>query len=220
MTAIALSRNEVLALCTKAARGAGFGWGLAEEAGAAAAWLWAAGIDGPGVLAAHLATARDWASHAPARAPQDWRAPHGLPACPVALGAALADHADLPGGPLPGSRLALGPVAAPLLLLPFVHAVAVGRGRMCTLVGDEATYVHDLRDRWAAAATAGLGGPVQTLVLTVTDGTMPTTAPAGPPRRTTPAATVQALEALALNTTVPASAASRAGAGPATHDSD
>ena len=34
-----LSRNEVASLCMKAARGAGMSWGLAEEAGFAAAWL-------------------------------------------------------------------------------------------------------------------------------------------------------------------------------------
>ena len=42
-----LSRNEVASLCMKAARGAGMSWGLAEEAGFAAAWLVQHGINGP-----------------------------------------------------------------------------------------------------------------------------------------------------------------------------
>ena len=34
-----LSCNEAASLCMKAARGAGMSWGMAEEAGFAAAWL-------------------------------------------------------------------------------------------------------------------------------------------------------------------------------------
>lgn len=34
-----LSRNETESLCMKAARGAGFSWGMAEEAGFATGWL-------------------------------------------------------------------------------------------------------------------------------------------------------------------------------------
>ena len=45
------SLNEIESLCKKAARGAGLSWGLAEEAGKAARWLSAHGLDGPGVLA-------------------------------------------------------------------------------------------------------------------------------------------------------------------------
>ena len=40
-----LSCNEAASLCMKAARGAGMSWGMAEEAGFAAAWLVSHGID-------------------------------------------------------------------------------------------------------------------------------------------------------------------------------
>ena len=52
--AVLLSRNEVEALCTKAARGAGMGWGHADEAGGAVGWLQARGIDGAAALLAAL----------------------------------------------------------------------------------------------------------------------------------------------------------------------
>ena len=44
------SLNEIDSLCQKAARGAGLDWGLAEEAGFAAAWLAARGADGAAAL--------------------------------------------------------------------------------------------------------------------------------------------------------------------------
>jgi hypothetical protein len=53
-----MSQNEVSALCLKAARGAGMSWGLAEEAGFAASWLTARGIDGPRHLLTHLTAAQ------------------------------------------------------------------------------------------------------------------------------------------------------------------
>ena len=53
-----LSRNEIESLCTKAARGAGMAWGLAEEAGYAAGWLTSRGLDGAGLLAGQLRSAQ------------------------------------------------------------------------------------------------------------------------------------------------------------------
>lgn len=43
-------------VCLTAARGAGLPWGLAEEAGYAAGWLTARGMDGGAALLAHLGT--------------------------------------------------------------------------------------------------------------------------------------------------------------------
>ena len=45
------SLNELDAMARKAARGAGYSWGLAEEAGRATRWLAAAGLPGPMCLA-------------------------------------------------------------------------------------------------------------------------------------------------------------------------
>lgn len=59
MTARTLS--EIRATCTKAARGAGCPWGLAEEAGVAAARLQAQGLPGAETLAALFETPRNCA---------------------------------------------------------------------------------------------------------------------------------------------------------------
>ncbi|MEC3861100.1 DUF3726 domain-containing protein [Mesobacterium sp. TK19101] len=49
-----LSLNEIDAQAKRAARGAGYSWGMAEEAGKAARWLCAQGLDGVSVLAQAL----------------------------------------------------------------------------------------------------------------------------------------------------------------------
>ena len=51
---MALSQNEIESLCIKAARGAGYSWGLAEQAGFAAGWLAARGLDATAPLLALL----------------------------------------------------------------------------------------------------------------------------------------------------------------------
>lgn len=50
-----LSLNEVQVTAKKAARGAGYPWGIAEEAGQAARWLCSHGLDGCAALAGVLA---------------------------------------------------------------------------------------------------------------------------------------------------------------------
>lgn len=66
-----LSLGELQALATKAARGAGLSWGLAQEAGWAVRWLEARGLPGAAALAEAL--------------------PDGAPQIPI--GAALSDGA-------------------------------------------------------------------------------------------------------------------------------
>ena len=116
---LTLSRNEVESLGLKAARGAGFSWGLAEEAGLGLGWLWAEGIDATAALLA-LLTARGAGQGRPVPGPGRWRAAkEGAALCPIALGAALLDRAGLADGPL-SLTPDLGPVAAPVLLVPFL----------------------------------------------------------------------------------------------------
>ena len=202
-----LTLGEIEALCQKAARGAGFDWGLAEEAGRAARALAAAGLPGPEVLAAALAAGP---AAAPRVAPGRWTG--AGPLCPLRTGAALADFALLPEGPARG--LTLTPVRAPLFLLPFAALAAARWGGALRL------------DWGAGAGLAGAGrlragGLLLAPVAAVRIG-------AGPAPRPAPQATGRAvapgaravLEALALATTVPASAASRTGAGAAVDDND
>ncbi|MDG2403519.1 MAG: DUF3726 domain-containing protein [Paracoccaceae bacterium] len=112
------SLNELEALCRKAARGAGYSWGLAEEAGKATRWLAATGLPGPACLL-HLLEAvdqRDFAGFKPDITDSTCTASHGF-LCPLLTGAALCDGAL---GQSPSQGLRLVKLSSPLLLLPFV----------------------------------------------------------------------------------------------------
>ncbi|WP_443692938.1 DUF3726 domain-containing protein [Pseudomonas protegens] len=116
------SLNEIESLCKKAARGAGLSWGLAEEAGKAARWLSAHGLDGPGVLATQLRQNDGCAYQqlAPDVSAEPWQVPgHAL--CPLIAGATLSDHSYLLRN---NGRIELRQVAHPQLLLPFASATA------------------------------------------------------------------------------------------------
>ena len=105
---ISWSLGETAALATKAARGAGMPWGLADETGVAVSWLHAHGIPGLAALCRYLKW-RDngivtrWPDH-----------PAGTACyCPIALGTAYMDGAM----PL---TLATGTIREPVLMLPFI----------------------------------------------------------------------------------------------------
>lgn len=109
------SLNEIEMLVRKAVRGAGYDWGLAEEAGKAARRLALAGHD---AVAAFLALCErfDGSTHAE-RAPTSlagvWQAPGGL-LCPLTAGAALSD--------LTPPSLETGPMAVPLIFAAIAEA--------------------------------------------------------------------------------------------------
>lgn len=119
---IALSLGEAEALLRKAARGAGRTWGMAEEFGRALRWLEGSGLAAM-ALAADLLAQTDGmadAALAPAWEEKGGLVHHGAaPLCPIALGTALSDHANAPG-----AMGRIGPVLAPLLLLPYLADVA------------------------------------------------------------------------------------------------
>ncbi|TNF19219.1 MAG: DUF3726 domain-containing protein [Rhodobacteraceae bacterium] len=217
-----LSRNEVASLCMKAARGAGMSWGMAEEAGFAAAWLAAHGIDGPAHLAAHLeqAQGRAWAELCPRVTPGDWRAAGGGTLCPIVLGATLCDHAALAQGPLAGCSITLGMVDHPILLLPFLAEIARLNKVLVTVTSAQVTACIDASDTWMQTATEMLSGQAADLTLTAREGALKNP-PAQTARHTkTSADTIAALNAFAMRTTVPASEQSRAGAGSTLGDND
>jgi hypothetical protein len=220
----ALSCNEIAALCLKAARGAGMSWGLAEEAGYAAVWLARHGIDGPGHLRRHLARTegRAWVDICPVVTPGAWRAAPGRSLCPVALGVTLSDHAALPEGLAAGRKLRLGPVDSPVLLLPFLTEIAMRDGLVIDLAWDDGTATLGGARPWAveAARALGLGPAPLSLSLTASARRGASHPPKAVPPPPTEADTIAALNALAMRTTVPASDASRAGAGSATTDND
>ena len=102
-----LSLGEAEALARKAARGAGFSWGMAEEAGRALRWLCARGLPGGAALAGLLAS--------PAA---------GGPACPLTLGATFVDRSELARAAGTAEMETHLTVVHPLLFLPFAASVA------------------------------------------------------------------------------------------------
>lgn len=132
--------NEVEAMARKASRGAGYSWGMAEEASKATRWLCAQGFDGCAALAQLLAISDGVAKTdmAPATPDGVWRAPSG-PLCPLMAGVALSDFAYLLGQ----GEIRMQDVICPNLLLPFVAAAARQQGTTLTLDLDGVQFVTD-----------------------------------------------------------------------------
>lgn len=114
------SLNEIELLARHAARGAGYCWGLSEEAAGATRWLCAHDLDGIGELARLLqrGLAGNIGDHRPEQPEGIWQGKAIL--CPVITGCLLSDCAFM---------LREGPVhirvlASPMLLLPFGANVA------------------------------------------------------------------------------------------------
>ena len=102
--------GEIESLSRKATRGAGYSWGLAEDAGRAVRWLTARGLAGLPALAGLLEAGL--CDNGP---DVNWDCNGVL--CPIRTGAALADFAFT----LSHERaIDLGPTAFPLLLVPFL----------------------------------------------------------------------------------------------------
>ncbi|WP_306045647.1 DUF3726 domain-containing protein [Nioella sp. MMSF_3534] len=208
------SLNEIEALSRKAARGAGYSWGLAEEAGRAVRWLEARGLPGAQALVDHLkrVDGQDLASFTPDA--DDWTAPDGT-ACPILAGTMLAD--GMAGsGPDP---ITLPDLASPLLLLPFLSWMATAQGRTVGIgVADTAvtlspegtlTQTKDIPSPVSAPVTLRFG--VDPAGDTVAEGL----------RSACSADTVAALNSFAHRTYAPATEESRlAGAGAGLTDND
>jgi hypothetical protein len=105
---ISWSLGETAALATKAARGAGMPWGLADETGEAVSWLQARGMPGLAALCRYL----KWRGIGSlARWPDCPTS--GAFYCPIALGTAYMDGAL-------SAELTIENIREPLLLLPFI----------------------------------------------------------------------------------------------------
>ena len=118
------SVKEAGALVLKASRGAYLTWGLAEEAGYAAGWLLAHGFSVLDSLVALLEEndgkpCRDLGPDDPETG---WRPNQRARAlCPIITGALMSDSAKRVAA---GQSIYAGPVAHPVLLLPFVAELA------------------------------------------------------------------------------------------------
>jgi hypothetical protein len=135
---MSLSMGEVEATARKAARGAGYPWGFADEAGRAARWLSVRGVDGCAALAGLLdaVDGADLAERSPDVTAGVWTAPHA--ACPLATGLALSDRAE---EAIRGVRVE--EILAPLLLMPFAALLAETARQTVTLSWDGGTAVTD-----------------------------------------------------------------------------
>lgn len=215
-----LSRNEVEALCLKAARGAGLPWGLAEEAGFAAGWLAACGVDGASVLLAHL-TARPEGGDRIVIEDRIWSSQSGGGLCPIAVGATLVDHAGLEEG------VGSGPVTIMTLHHPGLvtpHLARLARASKSPLVlswdgGSARMSATGAVDR--ANLLALMQVPTTRFVVRSCDPKASAIiATSFTPADICPltSATLAGLNALAMRTTVPASEQSRRDAGASASD--
>ncbi len=113
--------NEVCATATKAARGAGYSWGLAEEAGFATRWLVGQGLDGCRALAGFLTgpVPLNLSGSLPQKGKAGWGSESKL-LCPLHMGSALSDFA----GDLTSHGENIGALAQPILIVPFLGSAA------------------------------------------------------------------------------------------------
>ncbi len=105
---VSWSLGETCALATKAARGAGMPWGLAEETGFSVSQLHAHGLPGVAALCRYL----HWRDTGTIAAWPDKTGPNQF-YCPIIIGTAFMD------GALP-SIVKIDAVREPMLMLPFI----------------------------------------------------------------------------------------------------
>lgn len=178
------SLSELHALSRQAARGAGYDWGMADEAAHAARWLCRRGLQGD-VALAHLLTARAGGAD-PA-------------SCPLRMGCAVADAALAP------DALAGRTIVSPLLLLPFLDAAYAAEGRPAGVEIGGRAFAWSA-DGWRAAggAAAPEGRAIPIDPAAIQGDPLPTD------RRPDPdAATISRLEAFAARVRAPATEESR-----------
>nr|NKB52789.1 DUF3726 domain-containing protein [Rhizobiaceae bacterium] len=88
------SIKEAEMLCFKAARGAGYSWGLAEEAGFAASWLAKQGLSDLANIVRLLESKRErpFGELDLDQFGSGWAPADGSVLCPISIGAFLSDH--------------------------------------------------------------------------------------------------------------------------------
>ncbi len=208
-----LSLNEVEALAKKATRGAGYPWGIAEEAAKATRWLVENGLDACAELAGLLevfdgADPADWR---PTMEGNTWSAPLGR-LCPLIAGASVSDFAYR----LPEEAVILEEVVRPGLLVPFAGYAAQYLGQPVTMTWAEGSAVTDGTGLvWSGAAVA------QAKRVEIAVGGVCDQPSVGCDRASPSPRDLNSLERFAHRTYAPATEASRLkGAGAGTSDND
>ena len=213
---VVFSLSEIQAACLKAARGSGLPWGLAEEVGASAAWLSAAGLPGPELILQFL---RQPKREAPQMSSGIWQAAGGGPLCPILAGTALSDFAALPEG-LGTGRLVLKDMAFPLLILPFAAQIARRMARPLEVEWPNVRgFVGPDGYRLSVALPGAALAPLATVTLAWT-GQPSGLVSIGRSGKQVALAVWRQLDEFAMRTMVPATARSHADAGSSASDND
>lgn len=213
------SLNEIEAMAKRAARGAGYHWGHAEEAGKAARWLAEQDLPGPELLAALLATGNDRNKDeaAPHLLSGPWRAVDG-DLCPLLAGSALSDLASELAD---GRVFELETVAYPALLAPYAAFAAQATGCSVNLSWDETGLLVSSDGVVVEGSRDGIEAPRTGHVTCRKSTTRDLTPAPGRNGRAVDAKTWTVLGELAQRTFAPATEASRlAGAGAGLTDND
>lgn len=211
-----LSLNEVEALAKKAARGAGYPWGIAEETGKAVRWLCAADLDGCATLAEYLTVIEEDEADFSARAPVqgDVWSSSGDRLCPLLAGAALSDVADT----LKVEEVRLENVAYPILLVPFAGLSAQHLEATVALEWNDAFVATDGK---SLVVRGEIKAPIASVDVRVEAGFDQACRQSICSRANPDEGTLAALSHLAHRTYAPATEASRlSGAGAGLSDND
>ena len=206
------SLGEIGALATKAARGSGMDWGLADEAGYAVKWLQRRQLPGVAALCRYLS----WRQAGEITIWPDDTARDGH-YCPIATGAAYGDGVF-------GDEVQFARVRTPLLLTPFI-ALRASNSPVCLSMGNAVFTVTQDKFGFSRNDTAILMDASACQIYAASDDELPemisitnTTIPRVP---VTASACITVLNSFAKNTYAPATEASRlAGAGAGLNDND
>ncbi len=208
------SIGEVESLVLKAYRGAGFSWGMAQEAGQAAAWMAMVGLPALDAFAALLPVidGKRNAQLVPLmHVPGKWSNPSGM-LCPVVSGTAFSDGEQ----EIAGSSLVLENVLQPLILLPFISQ---SDAPVMVSVADH-QYLCGTRVCSEIAGQNSANPGRANVILSAAEGRLENPLPCSQ-RAIVDDASVEVLNTYAHRTYVPASEASRlAGAGAGLLDND
>mgnify|MGYP005989604409 CR=1 FL=1 len=202
-----LTMPEISALCLRAARGAGLGWGMAEECAHAATWLAARDFDWADTVLYQIETPSGRQV-----TPRVGRWDADAPVCALHVGVALSDFATLPEGP--GSDgVCLGRLSGPLMLVPFAARASKLLGSALEITLDSSAWSLVSVDNIQIHATK------KSTMKVAEVSVFPALPDHQPPMQTASQSAIIShdqllrLDSLALKMTVPSSAISAKGAG-------
>ena len=206
------SLGEIAALATKAARGSGMDWGLADEAGYAVKWLQRRQLPGVAALCRYLS----WRQAGEITIWPDDTARDGH-YCPIATGAAYGDGVF-------GDDVQFARVRTPLLLIPFISRRAANTP-VCLSMENAVFVLTQDKLGFSKNDTAILMDSSACQIYAASDDELPamiTIANDAIPRvPVTASACITVLNSFAKNTYAPATESSRlAGAGAGLNDND